>query len=201
MSLTLDAASAALDDLVTLSTEFNTPTALAGWREFAPEGFAPKWRKPEVRDARLVLTPLASGWFDDNQAGHLYRQIAGDFVATVRLEARGMAAALPQWEFSLAGLFIRAPLEMSAASWTPGGENWLLFSSGAALPAGEPHYEITSTTNSVSTLKIIPAQLGPVELRIARHGELFTLLHKPERARDWRVIDQIIRPDLSETLN
>lgn len=50
---------------------------------------------PEVRNGRLLLKPLASGWFDDNQAGHLYREIAGDFVATVRLEAKGTRAALP----------------------------------------------------------------------------------------------------------
>lgn len=90
---------------------------------------------------------------NDNQAGRLYREVTGNFVVTVRLEVMGTNRALPYAEFSLAGLFVRAPREFSAATWTPGGENWL--------------------------------------------GELFTLLHKPQGARAWRVVDQMIRPDLS----
>lgn len=189
------------DDLAALSTVFDSPAALAGWQELAPDGFAPKWRAPEVRNERLVLRPLASGWFDDNQAGHLYRQVTGNFVVTVRLEVTGTHRVLPHSDFSLAGLFVRAPRAFSAATWTPGGENWLFFSNGTASPPGQPHYEIKTTTRSLSTLKIIPSQAGPVDLRIARLGELFTLLHKPQGARAWRVVDQMIRPDLPQTLN
>jgi hypothetical protein len=189
------------NDLAVLSTEFRSPVALAGWRHLEPEGFAPKWQAPEVVDGRLRLRPLASGWFDDNQAGHLYREVTGDFIATARIEARGTQAALPQSEFSLAGLFVRAPRALSARTWTPGRENWLFFSTGTASPAGEPHYEIKSTTNSLSTIKVISARPGPVQLRIARLGELFTLLHKPEGAHNWSVVDQMIRPDLPQILN
>ena len=109
--------SAQTDDLAALSTEFRSPVALAGWRQLEPEGFAPKWQAPEVVNGRLRLQPLASGWFDDNQAGHLYREVAGDFIATAKLEARGTRAALPQSEFSLAGLFVRAPRALSSRTW------------------------------------------------------------------------------------
>lgn len=188
------------DDLVSHSTTFDAPDALAAWSEHSPDGFSPKWEAPRVEDGRLVLQPRSSGWFEDNQAGHLYHQIAGDFIATASIEVVGTNADLPQTSFSLAGLFIRAPREVSAASWTPGQENWLFFSIGTAAPAGEPQYETKTTTNSLSTLKIIPAQTGPVDLRISRHGELFTLLARPE-GQEWAVIDQMIRPDLPQVLN
>ena len=194
------ASQAQADDISALSTDFDTPQALAAWSEHAPEGFALKWEEPRIEDGRLVLEPRSSGWFEDNQAGHLYHQIAGDFIATTRIEVIGTTADLPQTSFSLAGLFVRAPRDVSAATWTPGQENWLFFSVGTAAPAGEPHYEVKTTTNSLSTLKILPAQPGPVDLRIARHGELFTLLARPEGA-DWAVVDQIIRPDMPHVLN
>ena len=194
------ASQAQADDISALSTDFDTPQALAAWSEHAPEGFTPKWEEPRIEDGRLVLEPRSSGWFEDNQAGHLYHQIAGDFIATTRIEVTGTTADLPQTSFSLAGLFVRAPRDVSAATWTPGQENWLFFSVGTAAPAGEPHYEVKTTTNSLSTLKILPAQPGPVDLRIARHGELFTLLARPEGA-DWAVVDQIIRPDMPHVLN
>ncbi|WP_420349785.1 hypothetical protein [Pelagibius sp.] len=194
------AQSALADDLKPLSNSFDSPAELAGWSEHEPEGFSPKWEDPRIEEGRLVLRPKSSGWFEDNQAGHLYKPVSGDFIATTRIEVRGTEADLPQTSFSLAGLFIRAPRAVSAAGWVPGQENWLFFSVGTAAPAGEPHYEIKSTTNSLSTLKILPSGTGPVDLRIARHGELFTLLVR-ESGTDWRVIDQMIRPDLPQVLN
>jgi len=194
------ATAAHADDLQALSTGFDNAGALEGWSEHLPEGFTRKWLEPRTEDGQLVLQPVSSGWFEDNQAGHLYHQITGDFIATTRIEVVGTNADLPQTSFSLAGLFIRAPREVSAASWTPGQENWLFFSVGTAAPAGEPHYELKTTTNSLSTLQILSAQTGPVDLRIARHGEIFTLLARPE-GQQWAVVEQIIRPDLPLVLN
>lgn len=189
------------DDIAQLSTGFDDAAALETWQEHAPEGFSPKWQEPRIEEGMLVLEPVSSGWFEDNQAGHLYQPIDGDFIVSTRLEVSGTNADLPQTPFSLAGLFVRAPNPISAGRWAPGRENWLFFSVGTAAPAGVPHYEIKTTTNSLSTLQILPAQTGWVELRIARHGELFTLLHRPQGVDQWEVIEQIIRPDLPRVLN
>ncbi|MGP4753692.1 hypothetical protein [Agrobacterium pusense] len=184
------------------STEFENQQVLTDWSEHNVSGWAPKWQPPRIENGHLVLQPRSSGWFDDNHAGHLYRTVTGDFIVSTRVKAEGTQSAYPKTDFSLAGLFIRAPRDLPAASnWTPGKENWLFFSVGTAEPAGEPHYEIKSTINSRSVLKILQAQEGWVELRIARTGELFTLLHRPEGVHDWTVLDQMIRPDLPETLN
>ncbi len=188
------------DDIAKLSTEFGSVADLNAWSEHAPEGFSPKWKPPRVENGHLVLEPVSSGWFEDNQAGHLYKRVDGDFVVTTRIEVTGTKAALPQTPFSLAGLFVRAPRDISASTWRVGQENWLFFSIGTAAPAGQPQYEIKSTTNSLSTLMIRPSPTGFVNLRIARIGELFTLLAKKDEG-DWEVIEQLIRPDLPQILN
>jgi hypothetical protein len=147
------------------------------------------------------LQPKSSGWFEDNYAGHLYREIEGDFIVTTRIKVEGTQAALPQRSFSLAGLFIRAPRIFTQETWTPGNENWLFFSTGTAYPAGRPHFEIKSTYNSLSTLKIFDAPEGWMRLRVARSGELFTLLYQEEDSQEWKVLDQFIRSDLPQTLH
>ncbi|NER08558.1 MAG: DUF1349 domain-containing protein, partial [Okeania sp. SIO3C4] len=136
-----------------------------------------------------------------NTAGHLYREITGDFIVTTRIKVEGTETAVPQRSFSLAGLFIREPRAFTAETWIPGEENWLFISVGTAFPAGQPQFEIKSTYNSLSTLKISDAQTGWMRLRIARSGELFTLLYQAEGAEEWQVLDQFIRPDLPKTLN
>ncbi|NJK50940.1 DUF1349 domain-containing protein [Candidatus Gracilibacteria bacterium] len=190
-----------IDDLRSLSTRFDHPEALQGWRELQVEGWVSKWETPKVENGQLVLRPKSSGWFEDNKAGHLYREVTGDFIVTTRLKVQGTNATLPQRSFSLAGLFIRAPRTITKENWTPKGENWLFFSIGTAFPAGSPHFEIKSTYNSVSTLKISEAKEGWVRLRVARSGELFTLLYQEDGSREWKVLEQFIRPDLPETLN
>lgn len=106
-------------------------------------------------------------------------------MVTAKLRVEGTAAQLPQTLFSLGGVFIRAPKpDLTAENWQPGQENWLFFSTGTAYPAGTPQFEIKTTYNSLSTLKIYPADrvyaddtTRDVELRVARQGELFSLLY------------------------
>ncbi|MEO1088989.1 MAG: hypothetical protein AAFX81_00005 [Pseudomonadota bacterium] len=201
LACTLMITPAGADDLVGLSTGFETEEALAAWSEHAPDGFTPKWLPPRVEDGMLVLEPISGGWFEELHGGHLFRGVEGDFIVTTRIRVTGTEAALPQTLFSLAGLFVRAPNSVSADGWAPGRENWLFFSIGTSAPAGTPQFEIKTTTNSLSTLKIRPAPTGWVELRLARHAELFTLLHRAEGEAAWTVADQMIRPDLPLVLN
>jgi hypothetical protein len=192
---------AVTSDLQSLSTRFNRPESLQGWQQFQVQGWVPKWEPPKVESGRLVLQPKSSGWFEDNTAGHLYREVTGDFIVTTRIKVEGTRTPVPQRSFSLAGLFIREPRTFTQATWQPKQENWLFFSTGTAFPAGRSQFEIKSTYNSLSTLKISDAKEGWMRLRIARSGELFTLLYQEDGSREWQVLDQFIRPDLPETLN
>lgn len=211
MTMTPSASLAASDhdDLAPLSTVFDEPAALDGWLSHDVDGFSAKWRDPRIEDGRLVLEPTSSGWFEDMQAGHLYREVEGNFVVTARMRVEGTEAQLPQTLFSLAGIFIRAPRPgLTAATWEPGQENWLFFSTGTAYPAGAPQFEIKTTYNSLSTLRIHPANAiyergvtRDVDLRVARQGELFSLLYRVEGEDEFTLLDQFIRPDLPQILN
>ncbi len=97
------------NDLRSLSTRFERPESLQGWQEFQVQGWVPKWEPPRVENGRLVLQPKSSGWFEDNTAGHLYREITGDFIVTTRIKVEGTQTPVPQRSFSLAGLFVREP--------------------------------------------------------------------------------------------
>jgi hypothetical protein len=188
-------------NLQSLSTRFDRPESLQSWQQFQVQGWVPKWEPPKVESGRLVLQPKSSGWFEDNTAGHLYREVTGDFIVTTRIKVEGTRTPVPQRSFSLAGLFIREPRTFTQATWQPKQENWLFFSAGTAFPAGRSQFEIKSTYNSLSTLKISDAKAGWMRLRIARSGELFTLLYQENGSREWKVLDQFIRPDLPTTLN
>lgn len=196
-------------DISGLSTVFNTPGALQGWSQHVVQGFSEKWRAPRIENGRLVLQPTSSGWFEDMQAGHLFRVVDGNFVVTTKLRVEGTTAQLPQTLFSLAGVFIRVPREgLTSANWEAGRENWMFFSLGTAFPAGTPQFEIKTTYNSLSTLKISSAasvyaggQTRDVELRIARQGELFSLLYRIDGQAEFTLLDQFIRPDLPQRLN
>lgn len=209
MSTAFAQSAAAPASLNALSTRFDGPATLAGWRQHAVPGFSPKWEAPVVQDGALILRPHSSGWFEDMQAGHLYREVEGNFVVTTRLRVEGTRAATPQTLFSLAGIFIRVPREgLTAATWQPGQENWMFFSVGSAFPAGTPQFEAKTTFNSLSTLRIADAaavypqgQPSWVELRVARQGELFSLLHRVAGQRAFTLHDQFIRPDLPQRLN
>jgi hypothetical protein len=203
------AAPAAADAIAALSSEFDSPAALAAWREHQVPGFSPKWRPPRIENGALVLEPFSSGWFEDMQAGHLYRPVDGNFIVTARVRVEGTRAPLPQTLFSLAGLLVREPVEdLAADKWEAGRENWLFFALGSAAPAGSAQFEVKTTTRSLSTLKIHDASAAYpgdeprwVELRIARQGELFSLLHRVDGEREFTLLDQFIRPDLPERLN
>ena len=95
------------DDLRSLSTRFDSPQALQDWQELRVEGWAPKWEPPAVENDSLVLRPRSSGWFEDNTAGHLYRQVTGDFIVTTHIRVEGTQNTMPQRSFSLAVLFSR----------------------------------------------------------------------------------------------
>lgn len=209
MNATPASANSAPDDLVPLSTVFDRPEALEGWSSHEVEGFTPKWQAPRIEGGRLVLEPTSSGWFEDMQAGHIYREIEGNFVVTAKMLVEGTKAQLPQTLFSLAGIFIRAPRPgLTAANWEPNRENWLFFSTGSAYPAGSSQFEIKTTYNSLSTLKLHPAdaihaggETRDVELRVARQGELFSLLYRISGETEFTLLDQFIRPDLPQVLN
>ena len=182
-------------------TDFDSQQDLQAWNQHEVGGWVSKVRSINVKDGKLVIEPKSSGWFEDMQAGHIYREVTGDFILTTRIKVEGTNSEVPQTDFTLSGLFVRAPRDVTSANWTEGKENWMFLSTGTAMPAGEPHYEIKTTQDSKSVLKILPGSTGWKQLRIVRSGHIFYLMAKDEGASEWAFLDEFIRPDLPQTLN
>jgi hypothetical protein len=185
------------------NTVFDSPQALKGWLSLQIEGWPNRWNElrfeEENGQRHLVIEPKVSSWYEDIIGGFLYQPVTGDFEVTARVKASGRKGATPTRSFSLGGLMVRAPREVTANHFEPGKENWLFLTTGTVDRPGEPQFEVKTTMNSVSTLRSYPAQRGWVDLRIVRLRELFTLLYRYDGG-EWTYLDQWVRPDLPQTM-
>lgn len=192
-----------VDSLERYSTVFDNPQTLADWSLLQIAGWPDRWHPlrfdEENGQRHLVIEPKVSSWYEDIIGGFLYREIAGDFEVTARVHASGRKGATPTRSFSLGGLMVRAPREVTAENIEPNKENWLFLTTGTVDRPGEPQFEAKTTMNSVSTLRSYPARRGWLDLRIVRLKELFTLLYRYD-GEEWNYLDQWVRPDLPETL-
>lgn len=210
-------------DLRPLSDEFDTPATLGDWRRIWREEY---WNADQLeqydlgatRPGWLTMVPHTSVWFEDYRGELAYKEVAGDFVATTRVQARnrtgtgapGSGGGPSGSEFSLAGILVRAPREDIACcdpgNWQPGRERYVFFSTGSADQTGAWQFEAKTTraaippeTHSVSLLETAPASGDESELRIARIG-IYVILLVREPGDAWRVHRRYARKDLPATL-
>lgn len=202
--VTLTLATAA-DDLAPLSDEFNYGPTITNWqRLYQTEGWGnnvlQQFDINVTRPGRMFMRPYSSVWYAEHRGELAFKEVTGDFVITTGVEPTSQAGAgAPQSSFSLAGLMVRAPRSMTnPAQWTPGGQNYVFLSLGAASTPGTYQFEVKTTVNSVSTLDV---SSGPPRalLQIARLGShIITLRQNPGEA--WVVHRRYARPDLPARL-
>lgn len=201
------------DDLCTLDDGFDDASTLANWqRIYQVEGWPfdqlEAWDIDATRAGYMSLMPHTSSWYEDLRGVLVFKAVAGDFVVSTRFQATNRAqTGAPNALYSLAGLFIRTPRPITDPSqWTPGGENYVFLSAGAASHPGQYQYEVKTTIDSDSQLTISSAcepLCGPIptfELRAARlDGGHFILLRRPEGGV-WRVHQRFPRSDMPDGL-
>ncbi|HEU0025685.1 MAG TPA: DUF1349 domain-containing protein [Ktedonobacterales bacterium] len=199
------AAAPTQDDLSPLSDEFNDAGSLAGWKNLsAVEGWPSQIERMDVNatsSGALYLVPYTSTWFDDYHGVFLYKEVAGDFMATTRIKATGKHSAVPTSAYSLTGIMARAPRDgLTPATWRPGHENWVFITTGIG-EAGfqKPQIETKTTVNSVSDLRLIPSAADWVDLRVARIGQTFVMLYRLPGA-SWELSRCFDRADLPARL-
>jgi hypothetical protein len=197
------------DDLCALDDSFDDPATLADWqRLYQVEGWPfdqlETWDINATRAGHMTLMPYTSSWYQDLRGVLVFKAVAGDFVVSTRFQASNRAqTGAPNSLYSLAGLFIRTPRVISdPAQWTPGGENYVFLSAGAASDPGLYQHEVKTTIDSDSQLTISSAceqGCGPTpvfELRAARlEGGHFILLRRPEGG-EWQVHRRFPRSDM-----
>ncbi len=184
-----------------LSDDFSNNTSLKDWKRFYQEEDWPDMMKRiEIKDGFLEIEPWTSGWYADYHAPFLFKEIAGDFSVECRLLVSGVKSTAPSTTWSLSGLMVRSPRDISSKDWKPKGENWLFLTTGVARSVDRPVFETKTTVNSRSTLQLHPNKLDWVQLKIVRTSTLFTLYYKYDQDDDWTQIEQFNRPDLPQTL-
>jgi hypothetical protein len=195
----------AADDLAALSDEFNDPRTLTDWRRiFAVEGWgADQLERLDIgrtQSGWLTLVPYTSSWYRDYRGELIFKQIRGDFVATAKMRTSSRdGRSAPQRQFSLAGIMVRTPRDVTPTTWRPGGENYIFLSHGAADRPGTYQFEVKTTINSDSQLAISPANAAEAEIRVVRVGPDFLLLRRIA-GQPWIVHRRYRRADMPAEL-
>ncbi|MDQ8184561.1 hypothetical protein [Pelagicoccus sp. SDUM812002] len=194
------------DDLSPLSDEFENAASLSNWsRVFRTEGWgADQMQSIDVSESRsgyLTMIPKTSSWYRDWRGILMYKQVSGDFVATIDVEPRNRALdGAPGSSYSLAGIMARTPRSSISqpSDWTASGENYIFLSLGTGNNPGHYQFEVKSTVNSSSSLEIDDGAPRAI-IQVVRLGEVFLVLRKLEDG-DWEVHRRYRRSDMPNTL-
>lgn len=185
------AAGAAAAGLPSLSDEFSSP-GLAGWSTMRGDDFGDGTNHEiGVEGGTLKIVPMRSWWVDDKEAAYVWKEVTGDFVATMHVQVTGTATDDPEANWSLSGILVRDPRSTHA------NENWLAFRTG--FVNGSRVYERKTTLHSHSILVLGSSPSGWVDLRVARVGSRFFFLKRNTAGR-WIEHWSYNRPDLAKTL-
>ena len=194
------------DDLTPLSDEFTSAATLGNFtRLYTVEGWGVDrlitYDINTTRAGALVMVPRASGWYQDYQGELAFKSVTGDFVVTTDVGVTNVAGTgAPGANYAFAGLLVRTPRPSvtSPATWTAGGENWVVQGVGAGATPGTYNYEQKNTVNSVTT-PVFPAGSGRAVLQFARLGNALLLLRQPAGGA-WAVVARYSRADFPPTL-
>jgi len=192
------------DDLAPLSDEFNDASTLSQWqRIYAVEGWgANQLERQDINAAgsgRMVMMPFTSTWYNDYRGELTFKTVSGDFVVTTDVEATSRSGSgPPRSQYSLGGIMVRVPRNVTPQTWRPGGENYVFLSLGAASSPGTFQNEVKTTVSSVSTLIITPAPSGRALIQVARIGPYLIMLRNSDG--NWVVHRRYVRADFPQTL-
>lgn len=196
----------AYDDLTALSDEFDSAQTVTNWqRIYQVEGWGNNALQSldvnTSRPGRMTMIPHTSSWYAEWRGELTFKNVTGDFVVTTDVEPRNRAGNGPPGSlYSLAGIMVRTPRTMTnPAQWTPGGQNYVFLSTGAANNSGTYQYEVKTTLNSQSTLYISNGAPARSSIQVARVGPHLILLRR-EAGGVWRIHQRYFRPDMPATL-
>jgi hypothetical protein len=107
---------------------------------------------------------------NNRRAFYLWKRVEGDFAVTVRVRTDGLNGHVPNANWSLSGLLLRAPVADGQR------ENWIGWTVGYVNGTSVVERKTTRQSNSELRLSLVPA--GWIELRAVRIGPVFALLRR-----------------------
>ncbi|NNM28168.1 MAG: hypothetical protein HKO57_01490, partial [Akkermansiaceae bacterium] len=120
---------AGADDLAPLSDEFDDSASIAAWQDL---GVVEGWGTPSYEMAdinttapgRFHVVPGALTWFNHLRGLLFFKEVSGDFVATLRVRILsrhnpGDPEEPPNRSFSLAGILVHGPRAITQAAPDP----------------------------------------------------------------------------------
>lgn len=193
-------------DIDGLSDEFDDVSTLSSWaRYYESEGWPDRVINIDVNTTEpgaLFLEPTSSGWYNDLDSPFIFKLVEGDFIVTTRIKATGNNSNTPQSLYSLTGIFIREPRNVTPETWNAGEENWMFISTGAGDVEGVPKFELKNTVDSESELELFSADTGWIELKLERLDDTYTVEYKLAEG-DWellKIFEEPERPIMSNLL-
>ena len=197
---------ASSNDLAPLNDEFDNSSTLSNWlRVNETEGWnADQLETLDIDDTtagNMVMMPFTVVWYSNYRGPLVYKEVTGDVVVTTAIHVTARdGVTVPASNFSLAGLMIRTPRDITPATWTSGGENYVFFSLGHRSGSlSSFQYELKTTVNSSSSLFGPDTLENDVLLQIARVGDFVISLGK-ETDQPWIVHSRLNRSDMPETI-
>jgi hypothetical protein len=196
---------AAAQDLTHLSDEFDSPASLASYlRVHVVE----EWNADQLElldvdgsyPGHMTLIPYTTSWYQDYRGPLVHRRVGGDLVVTAEVTSTGRDGVSPPAAlYSLGGIMIRAPRDVTPDTWVPGQEHYVFLSIGYG--AGDPGFmfEVKRTMWSASELWLTGTDGPRARLQIARIGSVVLTLVRPEGG-DWTVHRRFVHPELPDTV-
>jgi hypothetical protein len=183
--------------LIAMSDEFDDPATLSNWRLLHVEESRPAQHSTlaidTVDSGRLTLVPVHSGWYADGTGPFLFKEITGDFVVQIHVNAGNVENhdIAPTREYNAAGILVRDPDSVS------GDQDWLAFNLGYQSNQNGVGTEGKTTVDSVSTLYLNPgARSG--RLSLCRLGNTYHMLRWLDDESSWTEVHTFTRADLPD---
>lgn len=187
--------------LASLSDEFNESSSWSEWTKAidvkTDDAYIGKFDINQTSEGHLYIEAVKGTWYGEN-TGHLsYKQITGDFVATMRVKVAGKSTAIPQGSYDLTGLMARVPNQKIEEAYSDSNENWEYLSTGGHADTRIVDYK--KNIRSSFTFQTAYVDTDWIELRLARIGNDIVKLYK-EDGGAWQFAEANRRDDFPDTL-
>jgi hypothetical protein len=159
----------------------------------------------------MLMIPRTASWFEGYRGPLLYKEVSGNFVVTIKVDAEGRDSTMPAWDFNLAGIMLRHVRDypdgaLGVGGWTAADNDYMFLSIGAAgahsscLGCSAPNFEVKSTTNGSSVLRVIEVDTLSTQIRVVRNDNAFIIMYRLETDQQWVVHQRYDRGDFPDTI-